>query len=255
MTPEKSADLANPPRRIAIIGGGVTGLTAAYDLTRAAAAPGGMPGPSARPQVTIYEHGAQLGGLAGGFKGRESWEWPLEHFYHHLFLSDKAMLGLLDEIGFRAGAQDLPAQHGHSHAGRQLSARQRDPRAAFSADPIYRPAAHGDGDRLPALSSRAGRGGSLTSCGPTRGSSAGWGRVPTRRRGSSSSRASLANTTARSTSPGSGRASMPARRSWPTLTAASRRLPTTWRAGWRSRAWRSTPVPPSRPCGRSGAGG
>ena len=101
MTPEKSADLANPPRRIAIIGGGVTGLTAAYDLTRAAAAPGGVPGPSAKPQVTVYEHGAQLGGLAGGFKGRESWEWPLEHFYHHLFLSDKAMLGLLDEIGFR----------------------------------------------------------------------------------------------------------------------------------------------------------
>ncbi len=101
MTPEKTADLAKPPRRIAIIGGGVTGLTAAYDLTRAAAASGGMSGPSAGPQVTIYEHGAQLGGLAGGFKGRESWEWPLEHFYHHLFLSDKAMLQLLDEIGFR----------------------------------------------------------------------------------------------------------------------------------------------------------
>ena len=34
MTPEKTADLAKAPRRIAIIGGGVTGLTAAYDLTR-----------------------------------------------------------------------------------------------------------------------------------------------------------------------------------------------------------------------------
>ena len=101
MTPEKTADLANPPRRIAIIGGGVTGLTAAYDLTRPAAAPGAPAGCPARPQVTIYEHGAQLGGLAAGFKGKESWEWPLEHFYHHLFLSDQAMLQLLEEIGFR----------------------------------------------------------------------------------------------------------------------------------------------------------
>ncbi len=92
MTPEKSAEIANGPRRIAIIGGGVTGLTAAYDLTRT---PGGA-------AVTIFEHGPQLGGLAGGFRGRPEWEWPLEHFYHHLFLSDKAMLGLLDEIGFRS---------------------------------------------------------------------------------------------------------------------------------------------------------
>ena len=98
MTPEKSADLANAPRRIAIIGGGVTGLTAAYDLTRAC----GRWGPArVAAEVTIYEHGTQLGGLAAGFKGRPTWEWPLEHFYHHLFLSDKAMLALLDEIGFR----------------------------------------------------------------------------------------------------------------------------------------------------------
>ena len=93
MTPEKSADIPAPLRRIAIIGGGVTGLTAAYDLARAAA-------PLARPEITVYEHGTQLGGLAAGFRGRPTWEWPLEHFYHHLFLSDKAMLALLDEIGF-----------------------------------------------------------------------------------------------------------------------------------------------------------
>ncbi len=51
--------------------------------------------------MTIFEGAPELGGLAAGFKGRPTWEWPLEHFYHHLFLSDRAMLGLLDEIGFR----------------------------------------------------------------------------------------------------------------------------------------------------------
>ena len=90
MTPQNPAEHSRQPRRIAIIGGGITGLTAAYDLAR-------TPG---RPEVTIFEHGEQLGGLAAGFRGRPQWEWPLEHFYHHLFLSDKAMLRLLDEIGF-----------------------------------------------------------------------------------------------------------------------------------------------------------
>jgi len=78
--------------RVAIIGGGVTGLAAAYDLTR--------PEAGGRFAVTVFESADQLGGLAAGFKGRSTWEWPLEHFYHHLFLSDKAIQGLLREIGF-----------------------------------------------------------------------------------------------------------------------------------------------------------
>ena len=91
MESETNAQPAGPPR-VAIIGGGVAGLTAAYDLTRPAAQP--------RYAVTIFEGAPELGGLAAGFKGRPEWEWPLEHYYHHLFLSDRAMLGLLDEIGF-----------------------------------------------------------------------------------------------------------------------------------------------------------
>jgi protoporphyrinogen oxidase len=78
------------PQRVAIIGGGIAGLTAAYDLTRDAANPA---------HVTVYESAQQLGGLAAGFKGRSEWEWPLEFFYHHLFTKDEAILGLTREIG------------------------------------------------------------------------------------------------------------------------------------------------------------
>lgn len=78
------------PIRIAIIGGGIAGLTAAYDLLRSTQQP---------VAVTIYEANTQLGGLAAGFKGRSTWEWPLEHFYHHLFTNDDAILGLTRELG------------------------------------------------------------------------------------------------------------------------------------------------------------
>ena len=74
--------------RIAIIGGGVAGLAAAYELAGAGSA-----------QVHVFENGPELGGLASGFKGRASWDWPLEKFYHHLFTNDDAILRLTEEIG------------------------------------------------------------------------------------------------------------------------------------------------------------
>ena len=73
--------------RIAIIGAGPAGLAAAYDLTRAG------------QHVTIYEGAPQVGGLAAGFKAPH-WEWMLEKFYHHWFASDKAILGLIRELGW-----------------------------------------------------------------------------------------------------------------------------------------------------------
>lgn len=78
------------PIRLAIIGGGITGLTATYDLARAT---------GAAVAITIYESSSQLGGLAAGFKGRPEWEWPLEQYYHHLFTSDRAMFDLVRDIG------------------------------------------------------------------------------------------------------------------------------------------------------------
>ncbi|MEZ4675339.1 MAG: FAD-dependent oxidoreductase [Caldilineaceae bacterium] len=82
--------MAERPKRIAIIGGGITGLTAAYDLLRQQ---------DEQFAITIYEAGAQLGGLAAGFKGKPTWDWPLEYFYHHLFTNDDAILGLTRLLG------------------------------------------------------------------------------------------------------------------------------------------------------------
>jgi protoporphyrinogen oxidase len=73
---------------IAIIGGGIAGLSAAYDILRAG------------HRVVIYEASDRTGGLATGFRD-ERWDWPLERFYHHLFTSDEAIIGLVEELGFR----------------------------------------------------------------------------------------------------------------------------------------------------------
>ena len=72
---------------IAIIGAGFGGLSAAYDLARAGNA------------VTVYEAEDHVGGLASGFK-EPHWDWSVEKFYHHVFQSDRHILGLIDELGW-----------------------------------------------------------------------------------------------------------------------------------------------------------
>jgi protoporphyrinogen oxidase len=71
---------------IAVVGAGIAGLTAAYELGRAGF------------QVKIFEGSERVGGLAAGFKAPH-WNWPLEEFYHHLFTSDDAILNLAQDIG------------------------------------------------------------------------------------------------------------------------------------------------------------
>lgn len=72
--------------KVAIVGAGIAGLSAAYDLLNAG------------HEVVLYEASGQTGGLAAGFWD-ENWEWPLEKFYHHIFATDKAIIELVEEIG------------------------------------------------------------------------------------------------------------------------------------------------------------
>jgi protoporphyrinogen oxidase len=74
-------------KQICIIGAGLGGMSAAYDLVKAG------------HRVTIYESTDTVGGLAGGFK-EPHWDWSLEKYYHHWFQSDKYMLGLIEELGW-----------------------------------------------------------------------------------------------------------------------------------------------------------
>lgn len=71
--------------KIAVIGAGIGGMAAAYDLARAGR------------QVEIFEAADYVGGLAAGFKDAH-WDWSVEKFYHHWFASDRHMLGLIDEL-------------------------------------------------------------------------------------------------------------------------------------------------------------
>lgn len=73
--------------KIAVIGAGIGGMSAAYDFVKAG------------HQVVIFESADVVGGLASGFK-EPHWDWSVERFYHHWFQSDRAILGLIKELGW-----------------------------------------------------------------------------------------------------------------------------------------------------------
>lgn len=70
--------------QVTIVGGGFTGLAAAYELAKKGIA------------VTVLESEPEIGGLAAAFNvGGEK----LDRFYHHWFTNDMEVMQLIDELG------------------------------------------------------------------------------------------------------------------------------------------------------------
>ena len=70
--------------RVAVLGGGAAGLTAAQELLRLG------------HQVLLFERGDHLGGQLRTVNVEAT---PLECFYHHIFTNDTIIAGLIDELG------------------------------------------------------------------------------------------------------------------------------------------------------------
>jgi protoporphyrinogen oxidase len=77
-----SMDAGDKKGNVVVIGGGFTGLSAAYELARLGVS------------VILLERDEQVGGMAGSANTSR-----LDKFYHHFFTSDKHLINLATEIG------------------------------------------------------------------------------------------------------------------------------------------------------------
>ena len=89
--------------RVGVVGGGIAGLGAAWELARSG------------HEVSVLERKVQLGGQMSTFavEGQR-----LERFYHHLFTSDSDLLRLIDELGLRHRLRWFPSKVGFYYRGR-----------------------------------------------------------------------------------------------------------------------------------------
>ncbi len=91
------------PKHIGVIGGGIAGLTTALRLSQ-----GGH-------RVTLWEREGHLGGLAAALPVAGTY---LEHFYHHLFQSDREIVALIEELGIADHLLWLPSNVGYFADGK-----------------------------------------------------------------------------------------------------------------------------------------
>lgn len=80
---------------VAVVGGGLVGLTAALRLSQAG------------EQVTLFERAPRLGGLATAFEVGGT---PLECYYHHVFTHDEHLRRLAEELGLGPAIRWLPSK-------------------------------------------------------------------------------------------------------------------------------------------------
>jgi protoporphyrinogen oxidase len=87
--------------QVTLVGGGFTGLTAAYELAKQGIA------------VTVLESEAEIAGLAAAFDvGGEK----LDRFYHHWFTNDLAVMDLIAELGLNDKVSINPTNTGVYYA-------------------------------------------------------------------------------------------------------------------------------------------
>lgn len=91
---------------VAVVGGGILGLTAAYRLAQAGVA------------VSVYERSHDLGGLVGTFDLDGH---LVDRFYHVVLPTDDRVLGLADELGLRDRFRFRPTKVGFYDDGRLFS--------------------------------------------------------------------------------------------------------------------------------------
>ncbi len=91
-------------KEVAVIGGGFTGLTAAYEMQERGA------------KVTVFEASNKLGGLVTGFKLKDGT--PLEMAYHFLYKTDNFIIDLCKEIGVYDKLNFYPTAIGAFYGGK-----------------------------------------------------------------------------------------------------------------------------------------
>ena len=94
------------PSSVAVVGGGILGMTAAYRLAQAGA------------EVEVFERAPDLGGLVGSF---DFGGHAVDRFYHVILPSDHRVIGLAEELGLGDRFRFRPTRVGFYDAGRLFS--------------------------------------------------------------------------------------------------------------------------------------
>ncbi len=89
--------------KIAVVGAGLSGMTAAFRLLKN------------HHQVDVYEAADYVGGLTAGFPVAGT---HLEKYYHHIFITDRSIRSLADELGLHDSLYWMKSQMGSFYGGK-----------------------------------------------------------------------------------------------------------------------------------------